>query len=322
LDGTVWPGIQVNEVSVFPDNLKSVLISHREPWFFGNKHAQPYQNTGSDEVFDVIPGALLEMGSAATFGPSLLDNAPFWVGEDERGGRMAWRAAGYTPQRISNHAVEFALSQASAEDFANLVSYSYQDGGHSFWVLYIPNTDCTWVYDVAEGDWHQRDASPSIGVHEPHWSWNHVYAFGKHLVGDWKTGNLYEMKMAYDTGGGVYAFVTDNGTTIQRRRRYQTLNDEMQYIYYPEFTADFATGLGPQPPLVDGDGNLRPPQAMLRCNRDGIWGNQRFANCGFAGEYNARVRWLRLGRARKMILELSVSDPIPWSLTDSYLGVS
>lgn len=319
LDGTTWPGIQVNAVSVFAENIVSIIVSHRELWVFGGQHAQPYQDTGTDEVFDVIPGALVETGCAATFAPCPLDNTVFWISEDSRGARQAWRANGYTPLRISTHAVETAL--ASYADISSMVTYSYQDGGHLFWVLYIPGTDCTWVYDVAESLWHKRaEWHPETATYGPHRSWNHVYAFGKHLVGDWESGNLYEMKLAEGTGG-VYSFVTDNGATIRRARRSPTLVNEMEWVYHTELTVDFATGLGPQPPLKDGNGDDRPPQAMLRWSNDrgSTWSNEHIASLGFAGEYSTRVIWRRLGRSRYRVYELTVSDPIPVCIVDSYL---
>lgn len=313
LDGKTWPGIQVNGVSVFPENIVSIEVSHRELWVIGGQHAQPYQNTGTDEVFDVIPGALIETGGAATFGVDLLDNTVFWISQDIRGARQAWRANGYTPSRISTHAVEAALSSYSADQISNLVSYSYQDAGHLFWVLYVPGTDCTWVYDVAQSLWHKRaEWLPISGTYGPHRSWNHVYAFGKHLVGDWETGNLNEINMS---------FYDENGATITRLRRSPTLVNEMAFIYHADLTVDFATGLGPQAPLVDGSGNPRPPQAMLRWsdNRGSTWSNQHIASCGFAGQYNKRVIWRRLGRSRYRVYEVRVSDPIPWVLVDAYL---
>jgi hypothetical protein len=325
LDGTIWPGIQVNAVSVFPENIVSIEVSHRELWVIGSQHAQPYQDTGTDEVFDVIPGALIETGGAATFGMDLLDNTVFLVSQDIRGARQAWRMSGYTPQRISTHAVETSLSSYTANQMENLVSYSYQDGGHLFWVLYIPETDCTWVYDVSTGLWHKRaEWHVDTGTYGPHRSWNHIYAFGKHLVGDWQTGTLNEMKMAYDTGGNIYAFVTENGATIRRVRQSPTLVNEMEWIYHSQFVADFATGLGPQPPLQDGGGNPRPPQAILQWsdNRGSVWSNEYIAGCGMAGEYNTRAIWRRLGRSRYRVYRLIVSDPIPWTLVDAYLEAS
>lgn len=325
LDGTTWPGIQVNAVSVFPENITSIIVSHRELWVFGSQHAQPYYDSGSPEIFDVIQGALIEMGCGPAFGRDIVDNTVFWIGQDIRGGRQAWRASGYTPQRISTHAVETALSSYSADAISNLVSYSYQDAGHLFWVLYIPGTDCSWVYDVAESLWHKRaEWLTQTGTYGPHRSWNHACAFGKHLVGDWQTGNLWEMKLAYDTAGGVYAFVTDNGETIRRLRRSPTLANEMSWIAHAELNVDFATGLGPQAPLQDGDGNPRPPQAMLRWSDDrgATWSNVHAVSMGFAGEYQTRVIWRRLGRSRYRVYELTVSDPIPVAIVDAYLEAS
>jgi hypothetical protein len=161
--------------------------------------------------------------------------------------------------------------------------------------------------------WHKRgEWNQSNGTYGPHRSWNHVYAFGKHLVGDWQTGKLYEMSSDY---------LDEDGTEIRRLRRSPTLNNELNFVYFSELTVDFATGLGPQPPLTDGDGNPRPPQAMLRWSNDGgnTWSNQHIEDCGFAGEYNTRVVWRRLGRGRRRVFEVSVSDPIPWSITDAYL---
>lgn len=316
LDGTTWPGIQVNAVSVFPENITSIEVSHRELWVFGGQHAQPYQDTGTDEVFDVIPGALIETGNGPPFSPTVVDNTIFWWSLDIRGARQAWRANGYTPLRISTHAVETLMSSYTEDQFANLVTYSYQDAGHLFWVSYVPGTDCTWVYDVAESLWHKRaEWHPDVAQYTPHRSWNHSYAFGKHLVGDWESGNLWDMSLNY---------LDENGAIIRRLRRSPTLVQEMEWIYHSEFVADFAVGLGPQPPFVDGDGNPRPPQAMLRWsnNRGSTWSSQFIASCGFAGEYNKRVIWRRLGRSRYRVYELSVSDKIAWVLVDAYLKVA
>jgi hypothetical protein len=314
LDGTTWPGIQVNGVSVFAENIVGIIVSHRELWVFGSQHAQPYQNTGSDEIFDVIPGALIDTGLISTFGRNLVDNTIFWVSQDLRGARQAWRASGYTPQRISTHAVETALTSYANVD--QLVSYAYQDGGHLFWVLYVPNADCTWVYDVAENLWHKRaEWHQNTARWSPHRSWNHTYAFGKHLVGDWQTGSLYEMNLS---------FLDDNGTLIRRLRRSPTIVNEMNFIPHSRITVDFATGLGPQPPLLDGDGNPRAPQAMLRWSDDRgyTWSNEHVTDCGMAGQFNARAFWVRLGRSRYRVYELSVTDPIAWTIVDAYLDAA
>lgn len=323
LDGTTWPGIQVNEVSVFAENITSIEVSHRELWVMGSQHIQPYQDTGSDEVFDVIPGALIEIGNGPLFSPQVIDNTVFWWSLDARGARQAWRANGYTPQRISTHAVETLLSTYTEDQMANLVSWTYQDGGHLFWVNYIPSTDCTWVWDIAENMWHKRAQwNTDVATFTPFRGWNHSYSFGKHLVGDWQTGTLWEMHLAFDSGGGVYQFVTENGSVIRRLRRAPNLSNELERIYFPELDVQFATGVGPQPPLQDGDGNDRPPQAMLRWSDDSgaTWSSVYIRGVGFSGQYKTLVRWMRLGQTRYgRVFELSMTDPVPWTITDAFL---
>lgn len=314
LDGTIWPGLNVNEVSVFPENISSIVVSHRELWVMGQQHIQPYQDTGSTEIFDPIPGALIEKGSAASFAPCRVDNTVFWIDEDERGGRSAWRASGYTPQRISTYGVEVAWEALST--VSDAVSYSYQEAGHLFWVVYFPASDCSWVYDVSEQSWHKRGYwLAANSVFEPHHSWNHVYIWSKHLVGDWKTGNIYEMNSA---------FLDDAGANIRRMRRTPIVENEMKWVPHPALTVDMDTGLGPQPPLTDGSGNPRPPQAMLRWSDDRghTWSNEHWADCGFAGEYQTRAIWRRLGRSRYRVYEFSVTDPIAWCVTGAFVGAA
>lgn len=311
LDGTTWPGQLVNEVSVFADNITSIIVNHRELWIFGNKRTQPYQDTGSAAVFDVIQGALIETGCGATLSVCRADNSIFWIGQDERGALIVWRSNGYTPARVSTHAVEVWLSkQARVKE---LTSYAYQERGHLFWVLYVPDSDCTWIYDVGESMWHKRAAWVS-GAYQPHWSWNHSYCFGKSLVGDWKTGNVYEM---------TCDALDDNGTDIRRLRRAPVIINEKKWIFHSQLTVDFQTGVGPQPPLTDGNGDPRQPQAALRWsdNKGATWSNQHVRELGFAGQYNTRVFWMRLGRSRNRVYELTITDPVVIAIVDAYLEV-
>jgi hypothetical protein len=313
LDGTTWPGTLVNEVSVFPDNITSIIVNHRELWVFGQKRSQPFQNTGSLEVFDPISGALIETGCAATFAVTRLDNSLFWIGQDERGALVVWRSNGYTPARVSTHAVEYWLA-LHASSIAGLVAYSYQTRGHLFWVLYVPNSDCNWVYDVTENMWHKR-ASWVNGAWGPHFSWNYCYAFGRHLVGDWNSGNIYDMSFDH---------LDDNGAPIRRLRRSPTMTNENQWIPGRDLTLNFATGLGPQPPFLDGNNAPRPPQVMIRWSNDQgkTWTPERILGCGMAGEYGTRVVVRRIGRWRNRVWEMVVTDPIPWTLTDEYLRLN
>jgi len=323
-DATTWDPLDEAVISVFPGNLIGLKVDHREIWVWGKLAATVYGNSGdADFPFDVLPSAsVIEGGLAAKDTPTKLDNTIFWLGRDTRGRGIVWKASGYTPSRVSNHAVEFAISQYS--DIQNAVGYGYQDQGHSFYVLHFPTaevlphktTSATWVFDVATGLWHQRGFWDTLlADYEAHHSWNHVFAFNKHLVGDWSSGILYEMSID---------FVDDNGDLIRRARRAPHISDEQKWAFHSQMQVFLESGLGPVPSLLDGAGVARAPAANLRWSDDGghTWSNDYATGAGQSGDYKARVIWRRLGRSRDRVYELNVSDPIPWRIIDAYLEVT
>jgi len=319
LDASSWPPLQQITVTVFSDNIQGFIQNQRRLLVLGRKRSTVYYDSGSLNIFDVDPSGTVENGSVAIFGMCRLDNSIFWVDQDERGNGVIRRNSGYTPVRISNHAVEFALQ--SYPTIADCVAYAYQDQGHSFAVFYFPTANKTWVYDVATSMWHERSYYNVLnGMESAHKSQNHQLAFGKHLVGDPGSGNIYQMEIP-SLQAGVWSFVTDNGNTIRRMRRSPHISKENHWMFYNQLVLDVETGLGPMPPLLDGSGNPRDPQIMLRWSKDygHTWSNTHLLNCGQEGNYRARARRSRMGRARDMVFEIVCTDPIGWRLIDGYL---
>ena len=66
------------------------------------------------------------------------------------------------------------------------------------------------------------------------------------------------------------------------------------------------------------------PVVCLRLSNDGgkTWGAEMQREAGRRGEYWRRVRWNRLGMARRRVFEVVVTDPIPWRLTGAYVDMS
>ena len=319
LDATDWVSNGSAIVSVFPDNIVGMLVDHREIWFWSDTQSVVYYDSGNVFPFDVIPGAFIEAGLAAKFGAVQLDNTVFWLGADARGHGVAWRGYGYFPQRVSNFATEFAWQGYGRIDDA--VSFSYQDQGHQFWVIYFPTPSKTWVYDTLTQMWHERGYwLTSIGQFGAARYWNHTFNFGKHLVGDWQSDSIYEMHIPVESGG-VWSFADDNGNPIRRVRRAPHISKEQKRQFFSELQVYVETGLGPVPPLTDGAGNPREPQMTLRWSKDSAhtWSDEYTRGCGQAGDYKKRVRWLRLGRARDLVFEISCSDPIGYRVVDAYL---
>ena len=311
-DATTWQGLNIATVSYFPDNLVSMICDHRELWMWGAKKALGYYNAGAGfPPFIPIQGAFMESGAGATFATQQADNSVFWLDQDERGSMVARRLNGYSGDRVSTHAVELAWQTYAVTSDA--VGWTYQEYGHTFWVIYFPTANKTWGYDISQNLWHERGYFVTAsGGYIADRAMCHTFNFGKHLVGDWASGNIYDLSSNY---------FDDAGTPIRGNRRTPTVAKENQWIYYEQIEFVMETGLAPTTPLFDGDGQPRPPQLMLRWSNDGgqTWSNTYFLSIGEQGEYQKRVIKRMLGRARKRLWDVSWTDPIPWRFNDAFI---
>ena len=259
-DGSTWQGVAQTAVSVFPDNVSAIFENQRLLWVFGPNATQPYYDAGDFPFpYDVIQGAKIEQGIAAPASPVRADNSIFWMGQDERGSGIFWRANGYTPQRVSTHAMEYEWSTyATIED---CVTYSYQEQGHTFVVLQFPTAQRTWVYDIATGTWGQRGFwNTQTALFTMHRAFCHTLNFGLHLVGDPTTGAVYQQSST---------IFSDFGNPIRRIRRAPHIAKEEARIFHHELQVAVETGLGPTfqgaavptiVPMLDASGALRSLQ--------------------------------------------------------------
>src|SRR5260370_31095773 len=152
------------------------------------------------------------------------DNTIAWIGQHERGPAIAYRLNGYGNERILTHAVEFAWQQYPT--VADARGFSYQEDGHTFWEIYFPSANATWVYDFSTQFWRQRGAWNAVaGTYDADHAQSHTFNFQKHLVGDWASGNIYEQSIS---------IFIDNGGILRGLRRSPTLYLANKRIYYSD----------------------------------------------------------------------------------------
>ena len=313
LDFTTWSGTAVFAVSVFPDLVLDLIVDHRELVLLGQTKTVFYYNDGGNPVpYDVVPGGFVDQGSAAIWGSAQLDNTVFWIGNDARGSGIVWKMAGYTPQRVSNHAVENDLRKYQTRNDA--IAYGYTENGHAFYRIVFPTAGTCWTLDVtataqAGGvpQWHQRAFwNKATGKFQAPLGQFHTYndSFNAHLVLD-PNGIVYQSSVD---------FSDDAGNPIRRVRRSAYVSKMGQWVYGKKIEIETNMGDGPISPLTDGDGNPRAPQMMLRWSDTSTrtWSNEYILNLGQAGEYGNRAILNRLGRwwgTHGRVFELSWSDP-------------
>lgn len=279
-----------------PDGLRAVTVDHQDLLLFGATTAEVWTLTGQDpdNPFQRMPGASMERGIAAAGSLVQVDNSVFWLGDD----RIVYRAAGYSPVRISTHAIEWAI--AGYGSVADAWGWEYTDAGHKFYVLTFPAAGATWVYDAATQLWHERQS----GVAEAATRWRFncgAAAFNRQLVGDSLSGGLYRLNR------GSY---TEAGEPMRRLAASPPLRVDGNRFRLHAVTLEAEVGVG----LSSGQGS--DPQVMLRYSRDGgrTWGPQLWRSLGAIGEYRQRARWLRLGQARELVFEVEVTDPVKIAL--------
>lgn len=196
-DGLSWNALDFGIVSDFSDTVVSMTVTHDTIGFYGTRNAEWWSFTGNaDFPMEPVSSSKIEHGTGAAFAALELDNAPIWLVQDEFGGAMVVRAQGYTPVRISTHAVEYDLLRVG--DLSQSVAWGYQEQGHSFYVLQIPGLPWTWTYDVATGQWHKRARwNPDLFQWERHEAINHCYVWNRHFVGDQYSGTVFEQSLAF-----------------------------------------------------------------------------------------------------------------------------
>jgi hypothetical protein len=297
-----------------PDNLVTVIADHREIWLFGEQSVEVWYNSGgADFPLSRINGAFNEIGCAASYSVAKADNGLFWLGSDDRGKGVVYRSQGYNGSRVSTHAVEWQIQQYST--ISDAIGYTYQQDGHTFYVLTFPTANATWVFDASTNAWHERAGWTGIQFMR-HRSNCQAFYNNLTLVGDFENGNVYSLDL------GVYA---DNGGVqkwLRTWRALETGKNDLKRTAQHALQLDCETGVG-----LNGSVQGSDPQVMLRWSDDGghTWVYEQWRSMGKIGEYGYRAIWRRLGMTTKLrdrVYEISGTDPVKIAITGAELQVS
>jgi hypothetical protein len=310
LDGTTWDtGTDFAQRSIASDPWKALKVVGRYIWLLGEVTSEVWYNVGTTFPFAPYPSGLIQFGIAAPFSAAIADGQLLWLGNTRFGGGYVLKAAGFQPEAVSNFATQKVFDEY--DTISNAEAFAYADLGHTHYVLSFPSEDTTWNYDLQTRLWTERGtwvpASNAYVAWRPRW---HVRAFNEHRVLDASGGQLYRMRSD---------LMTDvDGLAIRRLRRGPAMETENEQIYYTAFELDLDPGQG----TVTGQG--ANPQVMMRMSNDGgkTWGIERWRSAGKIGEYQTRVRWDRLGRARRRVFEVVMTDPAPWRITNAYVELA
>ena len=306
LDGLVWNALDFATAESSPDNLIRVIRGIGQLWLMGVNTTEIWNNTG-DSVFPfaAISGGQFNTGILSPYTAIEIDSSLFWVGRDKNGVGTVYQTNGFSAQRISTPPIEQKIIKAG--DYANMTAFTYNNEGHKFYMITGGGLTTSLVYDLTIGEWHERAYKNVDGEFEQHLAVCHMYAFGKHLVGDRTNGNIYEMGRD---------FYDDNGNEILSERIYTNLTDENKRIPYNRLKLGFEAGIG----LQTGQGS--DPVCWISLSKDGgrTWSNDYELKLGKVGQYSREAVLRRIGMAEQLTFRLRMSDPVKRAFTGSYLS--
>jgi hypothetical protein len=326
-DGMTWDALDVFQRNDAADRWTRLIVNHNEIYLFGDETTSIYAHTDDpDTPFQPIQSAFIPMGIVAPFSATVVDGQIMWVGRGSGGFGIVYRMNGYTPVRVSTHAVEYAISLIDPAIVALAEGVTYQEQGHTFYVLTFPpssavdpelfNVDfyagSTWVFDATEGLWAERGVANDLGDFDCLDTRGQALFFGQQMAVSRSSGLVYVQSL--DTQ-------TFNGSSIVGLRRAPHIFDEHKGTIIDTFELHLETGLGlgNVPSTTVG---YDPMIAMRFSNNGGqTWSNTRLASAGRIGQFNTRAEWHGLGYGRDRIIEVSVSAPVPWRIIDAFVNV-
>jgi hypothetical protein len=291
-DATTFDALDFASAESNPDPIRRVFVDHRELILFGSETTEVWVNTGGvDFPFERQPGAIGEKGIAGANACAKLDNSVVWI---DQNGVVRRMASGYAPQRISTHEVERALSESTS--LADAEAFAYTQEGHEFFVLTAPGSG-TWVFDAATSLWHERQ---SYG--DDRWRARcYAFAYEKHLVGDYTSGNVYELD---------YSVHDENGDILLSELIFPPIHAEQNRFRMHRLVLDMEHG------ETEPYGESQVRLDLSDDSQD--WTTLGYGSMGETGQRSTRTVWRRLGQHRNAHLRFRISDPVRRTIYAAY----
>jgi hypothetical protein len=295
-DGLSWDALNFKNAESLPDdNLFALADPRGTIMIFGGVSTEFYSNTGAQGFpFTRIQGANLPWGLAAKDSAVRFEASVMALMRNELGQMQVAKIANFQATPVSTPDLEAVIRGYGA--IADATAFAYKLDGHPFYQLNFPTAGASWLFDGLANVWSELQSSD--GRHRAELQANY---FDHTIVSDYENGNLYRlMPTAY----------TDNGLPLRRVLRSRHVTNGGNPLTIDELRLTFETGVG----LPTGQGS--DPEVMLRYSKDGgrTWSPERRKSLGKIGKTRKSVAFREFGQAEDFVFELSMSDPVKFTL--------
>jgi len=289
-EGTKWDALHFATAEKSPDKILMGRVINGLLWLFGEDSTEVWATTTSaDLAFSPIGGAGGSIGLAAKWSVAKKGQALRFIGTDIDGNLSFYETAGYQILDASDVWLDYQLSKLT--DYADATAFSFSIEGHNFYYVSF-ETDLVTYGVGANNLWFKLSTNESRHIAK-----FHVFFNKKHLVSDYSTGKIYQLKTdAY----------TDNGTRIQRVATGKHIHSDQEMMFINALQAEFEGGTA----LISGQGS--DPVCYLDLSKDGghTYSNKKSKKLGKQGKYNTRAIWRGLGQCRDLVPRITIDEPI------------
>lgn len=300
-DGTTASGLNAGAVEDDPGKLIRAYAFEDRMYMFTERTTPIYWNNGDSQPPLVpVEGRVIEkIGLDALHSVAHTDKFIYWLGDD----KMIYKAISGNAQPISSIPIAHAIEGYSVTSDA--VGYTFRMEGQNFYVLTFPSENKTWCLSESLGidGWFNLSADTNRGKYN---ATSHMFVYNKHLLADELNGNLYKLD--------INAFSNDT-LTIQRVRTLASIHGGLigqpgKRIEMSSFELIMKKGVG----LITGQGE--DPKIIIEYSVDGgvSFKQGQFVRIGRLGETNLKVKWDNMDSFYDLIIRMTTSDPVYYSL--------
>lgn len=277
LQNTHWDATQFAVADATGDLLVSLIEDQRLLWLPKENATEVWYDAGAQFfTFNRMQGVLPQIGCAAPQSVARVTKGLMWLAHNERGQNFVIRTQGFDYDRVSTHAIDYAISSYST--ISDALGWTYIENGHEFYVLTFPTADVTWVYDTLSGLWHERlSFDPVLGQYHRHRG-NCVINFqNRRLIGTWDTGALAWMDRSQYLDGA-------NPLVAWRRTGHIWDKQSRRRMFHHQLQIETAPGAGnaglPQVPgiPIGGGGSAGDVNTIVLMHFDGSNGGTVFTD--------------------------------------------
>ncbi len=310
-DGFSWNSLDELSAEAVPDPLQAVVPVQGALWGLGTRSKQVFGSTGDGEVpYATIPGSPSATGCLSPFSPVVMGDRVFFLGSSNLGSPGVFVSNGYQVDRVSTPSIDSDIATWTDSDVSTALGY--EQVGHSYYEISSRSGKRSHVLDVSTGLWQTRQSrEPISGTMNRDIAEWHAYAFGKNLVGDYRTGKIYELSLTD---------FRENGEFIIRERTGGNLSMKGKRIFLTRFGLSIQAGVG----SPDTCGSDADPQMMLQISYDGgkTWGVERWRSMGRVGQYKKQLEWgSGLGYGYDLVVRVRISAGVQVAIMDAWADI-